>query len=64
MILFLVDVREGVLPLDEHVAKRLRALDKPVLLVANKCDVPELASARRTAEAAMMRLTNWDIAIS
>ncbi len=38
LILFVVDAREGVLPLDEIVAERLRKLTCPVLLVANKAD--------------------------
>lgn len=42
VILFLVDVREGVTPLDLTVAKRIRALGKPILLVANKCDTLQL----------------------
>ena len=37
-ILFVVDTREGVLPLDEEVAKRLRYAQAPVLCVANKTD--------------------------
>jgi GTP-binding protein len=40
LLLFVVDAREGVTGLDETVARRLRALGKPVLLVANKCDGP------------------------
>jgi GTP-binding protein len=47
VILFLVDARDGLVPLDQHVAERLRPLGKPVLVVANKCDVPRLdASAQ------------------
>jgi GTP-binding protein len=42
VIVFVVDVRSGPVPLDEEVARRLRAANKPVLLVANKCDIPEL----------------------
>src|SRR5438445_8523069 len=42
LILFVVDVREGRLPLDEEVAQRLRYVNKPVILVINKADVPEL----------------------
>jgi GTPase len=42
LLLFLVDVRTGPVPLDEEVARRLRGLDKPVLLLANKCDHVEL----------------------
>ncbi|NQU25630.1 MAG: ribosome biogenesis GTPase Der [Candidatus Nealsonbacteria bacterium] len=38
VILFVVDTREGLLPLDEDVAKRLRYLTKPVVVVANKTD--------------------------
>lgn len=38
MILFVVDAREGVVSLDEHVAQRLRRLHIPVVCVANKID--------------------------
>lgn len=38
LILFLVDGREGVLPLDEHYATMIRRAGKPVVLVANKCE--------------------------
>ncbi len=38
LLLFLVDAKTGPVPLDEEVAKRLRGIDKTVLLVANKCD--------------------------
>lgn len=41
VLLFVVDVREGVVPLDTHVADRLRRLEKPVILVANKADTPK-----------------------
>jgi len=43
LILFLVDVREGILPLDELVAERVRRLEKPVIPVANKADNPRMA---------------------
>ena len=42
LVIFLVDARTGPVPLDEEVAKRLRGINKPVLLVANKCDHPRL----------------------
>jgi GTP-binding protein len=42
VILFVVDIRSGRVPLDEEVNRRLRSIDKPVILVANKCDVPDL----------------------
>ena len=38
VILFIVDGRDGVVTLDEEVNKRLRYVDKPVIIVANKCD--------------------------
>jgi GTP-binding protein len=42
IVLFVVDVRAGVVPLDEEVNQRLRSLNKPVILVANKCDTEAL----------------------
>jgi GTP-binding protein len=42
VLLFVVDTREGPVPLDENVAERLRRVDKPILLVANKADHPGL----------------------
>jgi GTP-binding protein len=42
LVLFVVDVRDGILPLDEDVAARLRTLKKPVILVANKADTEKL----------------------
>ncbi len=44
VVLFVVDIRSGVVPLDEEVSRRLRPVTKPILLVANKCDVPEQVS--------------------
>lgn len=38
VLMFVVDARDGRTPLDVRVAERLRGVDKPVLLVANKCD--------------------------
>lgn len=42
LILFVVDIREGMMPLDEEVARRLRYLRTPVILVMNKADDPNL----------------------
>ncbi len=42
LVLFVVDVREGRMPLDEEVATRLRYVTKPVILVVNKADDPNL----------------------
>ena len=47
LILFVVDARQGVTPLDRHVAEKLRHQEKPVLLLANKVD-----EVRLTTEAA------------
>jgi GTP-binding protein len=41
VIVFAVDARSGLVALDEEVARRLRAIPKPVLLVANKADSPK-----------------------
>lgn len=47
LLLLLVDSRDGLTPLDETIAQRLRQTGKPLLLVANKCDSPkhDLAAA-------------------
>ena len=42
VMLFVVDAKAGVTPLDEEVARRLRRLQKPALLVVNKCDSSRL----------------------
>ena len=38
LVLFVVDTRTGLVPLDLDVAERLRHVDKPVICVANKTD--------------------------
>ncbi len=38
VLLFVVDTRAGLTPLDQEVARRLRYSDTPVILVANKAD--------------------------
>ena len=42
LILFTVDIRDGLMPLDEEVAARLRYVNTPVILVMNKADTPEI----------------------
>lgn len=42
VMLFVVDAKAGVTPLDEHVADRLRRMSKPSILIVNKCDSPKL----------------------
>lgn len=44
MILFVVDAKEGIVSLDEHVVNRLRSLRVPVLCVVNKTDHPGLTN--------------------
>ena len=41
LVLFVVDIREGVTPLDQQVAKLLRERPLRVMLVANKADSPK-----------------------
>ncbi len=38
VVLWLVDVREGITPLDQEVARRLRGIPVPVMLVVNKVE--------------------------
>jgi GTP-binding protein len=47
VILFVVDVRAGLLPLDQEIARLLRRAERAVVLVANKADDPtqDLAAA-------------------
>ncbi|HVU87226.1 MAG TPA: ribosome biogenesis GTPase Der [Pirellulales bacterium] len=42
VVLFVVDSRTGVAPLDQEVSKRLRYVDVPILCVANKTDAPSM----------------------
>jgi len=44
LLLFVVDVSEGLVPLDEEVAEFLRRSDKPAILIANKADSEKLAA--------------------
>ena len=42
LLLFVVDIRDELMPLDLEVAQRLRYVNTPVILVMNKADTPEL----------------------
>ncbi len=42
VILFVTDTRDGLVPLDEEVARRLRYVTVPVICVANKTDAASL----------------------
>ena len=43
-IIFLVDIRDGVVPSDLEIAEMLRSSDKPIILAANKADNAQLES--------------------
>jgi GTP-binding protein len=51
LVLFVVDGREGLHPVDEELARMLRKSGRPFLVVVNKCDIGsgiiDLASFRR-----------------
>lgn len=42
LLLFVVDAKAGVTPLDQQVAERLRRINKKTLMVVNKCDSSKL----------------------
>ena len=42
LLMFVVDAKAGITPLDEEVARRLRRTSIPVLMVINKCDSTRL----------------------
>jgi len=45
VIIFLVDVMDGVVPSDQEIADMLRQVSKPIVLVANKVDNTKLETA-------------------
>jgi GTP-binding protein len=44
VIIFLVDIEDGVLPTDQEIAQMLRLSSKPIILAANKSDNPKRES--------------------
>ncbi len=44
LLLFVVDVRDGVTSLDEELARMMRTLNKPVFIVANKSDSTKMGT--------------------
>ncbi len=42
VIIFMVDVRDGIIAADCEIADLLRSCDKPIILLANKADNPKL----------------------
>ena len=45
VVLFVVDVRTGIVPADLQVAQRIRRIGCPVLLIVNKADAPNFDAA-------------------
>jgi len=43
LILFVVDSRDGITPVDVEISKRLRRFEKPVLVMVNKVDNAQMA---------------------
>ncbi len=41
LLIFLVDAQDGLTPVDRELARRLRRIDKPLILVVNKVDDPK-----------------------
>jgi GTP-binding protein len=41
VVLFMIDGRDGITPMDLDIAQKLRSLNAPCILVMNKCDVKE-----------------------
>ncbi len=50
IILFIIDIRTGVTPLDRHFASLIRKSNKPTILIANKAEGKESAWAPAMAE--------------
>jgi len=46
-IIFLVDVRDGIMPSDLEIADRLRRIGKPIVLAANKVDSAKYESGEQ-----------------
>lgn len=42
LLIFVIDGREGITPMDEEIATLLRKSGKPIILVMNKLDNPKL----------------------
>ncbi|MEA3507246.1 MAG: GTPase, partial [Elusimicrobiota bacterium] len=42
IIIFVTDIKEGCMPVDEDISNKLRKISKPVILTVNKADSPAL----------------------
>ena len=50
MLLFVVDLKEGPLPQERKLAKRLKKMSKPIIVVGNKAESPEQFAAAESKE--------------
>lgn len=50
LVLFLVDLKDGLMPQDRAIAKFLKKLKKPVILVGNKADSPKIFAEAENKE--------------
>lgn len=57
LLLFVVDTRSGLTPLDQEVSKQLRYVEVPILCVANKTDADSLDS--QADEFYKLGAANW-----
>jgi GTP-binding protein len=48
LVLFVVDLKSGLTPLDRHLASQLRKFGRPILLVLNKVDAHKRAEENRS----------------
>ena len=44
LLIWVVDVRDGITPLDEELAAHIRTIDRPVIIAANKSDTGRVAT--------------------
>ncbi len=42
VVVFVMDIRDGLTPTDEEITQRLRGIEQPVVWVLNKCDHPSV----------------------
>jgi len=50
LILFVVDLKVGPLPQERSLAKKLKTVNKPIILVGNKAETPNLVASVHTPE--------------
>jgi len=63
LVLFVVDLKTGPLPQERALAKKLKTVNKPIIVVGNKAETPNLVASVHTTEWRLAGL-NQPIAIS